>query len=107
MAESSQLLGKSISHFSMKIDVVKFDSTNNFGMWRYKVMDALTESNLEDSLRLEEKLEETSEKDWDKLIRMVCGAIKSYLLQDIKYHMLYETSARKFGRSSRRSCPSL
>ena len=30
-------------------------------------MDALTPSNLEDTLRLKEKPKETSEKDWDKL----------------------------------------
>jgi len=47
----------------MKIDVVKFDGKNNFGMWRCEVMDALTVSNLEDTLRLEEKSEETSEKN--------------------------------------------
>ena len=58
-------------------------------------MDALTASNLEESLRLEEKSEETSEKDWDKMNRMACGVIRSYLTQDIKYHLLYETSTRK------------
>jgi len=58
-------------------------------------MDALTASNLEDSLRLEKKPEETSEKDWDKMNRTTCGIVRSYLTQDIKYHVLYETSARK------------
>ena len=51
----------------MKIDVVKFDSKNNFGMWRCEVIDALTATNLEDTLRLKEKLKGTSEKDWDKM----------------------------------------
>ena len=27
--------------------------------------------------------------------RMACGLVRSYLTQDIKYHVLYETSARK------------
>jgi len=27
--------------------------------------------------------------------RMTCGVIRSYFTQDIKYHVLYETSARK------------
>ena len=57
----------------MKIDVVKFDDTNNFEMWRCEVMDALTTSNLEDTLQLKEKLKETSEKDWDKMNRTTCG----------------------------------
>ena len=58
---------KSVSHLPTKIDVVKFDGTNNFEMGRCEVIDALTASNLEDSLCLEEKLEETFEKDWDKM----------------------------------------
>jgi len=33
--------------------MVKFDGMNNFGMWRYKVMDALMASNLKDALFLE------------------------------------------------------
>ena len=58
-------------------------------------MDALTSSNLEDTLRLKEKPEETSEKDWDKMNRMTCDLIRSCLTQDIKYHVLYETSTMK------------
>ena len=52
-------------------------------------------SNLKDSLRLEEKSEETSEKDWDKMNRTACGIIKSCLTQDIKYHVLYKTYTGK------------
>ena len=33
-----------------RIEVVKFNGTNNFGMWRCEVMDALNASNLEDTL---------------------------------------------------------
>ena len=50
MAGESQSTVKSVNPHSMKIDVVKFDGTNNFGIWRYEVMDALTISNLEDTL---------------------------------------------------------
>ena len=39
-------------------------------------MDGLTTSNLEDTLRLKEKLEETSEKDWDKMNMTACGFIR-------------------------------
>ena len=42
--------------------MVKFDGTNNSGMWRCEVMDALTTSNLEDTT-LKEKSNEISEKD--------------------------------------------
>ena len=58
-------------------------------------MDALTTSNLEDALCLKEKPKETSKKDWDKLNQIVCSDIRSYLTEDIKYHVMYETSARK------------
>jgi len=86
---------KFVNPHPMKIDVIKFDSTNNFGMWRCEVMDALMVSNLEDTLRLKEKPKETSEKDWEKMNRTACDLIRSCLTQDIKYHVLYETSAMK------------
>ena len=58
-------------------------------------MDALMASNLENTLRQKEKPEETSEKDWDKMNRMACDIIRSYLTHDIKYHVLYEKSTMK------------
>ena len=94
---------KFVSHLPTKIDVMKFDDANNFGIWRCEVMDALTTSNLEDSLRLEEKLEETSEKDWDKMNQRACGIIRSYLTQNIKYHILMRLPQARCGRSSKRS----
>ena len=63
MAEKSQPAVHTVNSHPSKIDVVKFDDMNNFDMWRREVMNALTTSNLEDSLRLKEKPEETSEKD--------------------------------------------
>jgi len=86
---------KSVNPHPLKIDVVKFDGKNNLGIWRYKVMDALTISNLEDTLRLDKKRDSTTEKDWDKMNRTACGLIRSCLTQDIKYHVLHETSARQ------------
>ena len=62
MAECSRSTVKSIDPHPLKIDVVKFDGKNNFEMWRYEVMDALTASNLEDTLRLE-KRDSTTEED--------------------------------------------
>ena len=76
--------------------MVKFDNKSNFGVWRYEVMDALTASNLEDTLRLEKKRETTTEEDWDKMNRTACGLIRSCLTQDIKYLIvLHKTSARQ------------
>ena len=57
-------------------------------------MDALTTSNLKDTLRLEKKRVSTTEEDWDKMNRTACSLIRSCLTQDIKYHVLHEISAR-------------
>jgi len=62
MAGDNSSTVKTVNSRLLKIDVVKFDGNNNFKIWRCEVMDALTTSNLEDTLRLEENLEETSEK---------------------------------------------
>ena len=79
---------KSMNPHPLRIDVVKFNGTNNFGMWRCEVMDALTASNLEDTLRLEKKRASTIEEDWNKMNRTACGLIRSCLTQDIKNHVL-------------------
>ena len=55
MAGDNTSTVKSVNPHPLRFDVVKFDGKNNFGMWRCEVMDALTASNLEDILRLEEK----------------------------------------------------
>ena len=41
---------KSMNPHPLRIDRVKFNGTNNFGMWRCEVMDVLTASNLKDTL---------------------------------------------------------
>jgi len=95
MAGGSTSTVKFMNPYPLKINVVKFDGKNNFRMWRYEVMDALTASNLEETLWLEKNPEATSEEDWDKMNRMACGLIRFYLTQDIKYHVLLETFARQ------------
>jgi len=41
-SESDSFIVKTIQNVHhMKIDVMKFDGTNNFRLWRCKVMDAL------------------------------------------------------------------
>ena len=92
MAGDSTSMVKIMNPYPLKIDVVKFNRKNNFGMWRCEVMDALTTSILKDTLQLK-KHDSTSEEDWDKMNRMTCGLIRSYLTQDIKYHVLHETYA--------------
>ena len=79
-----------------RLDVVKFNGTNNFGMWRCEVMDALNASNLEDTLLLEKKSITITDEEWAKMNRSACGLIRSCLTQDIKYLAQHETSAKLF-----------
>ena len=58
-------------------------------------MDALNMQKLEDALLLQEKPAETSKNDWNKMNCTACGIIKSCLTQDIKYHVIIETSTEK------------
>ena len=95
MAENSQSTVKIVNSHPSKIDMVNFDGMNNFSMLRCEVMDTSTTSNLKDALLLEEKSEKTSTKEWNKMNRVMCGIIRSYLAQHIKYHVMTETSAKK------------
>jgi len=95
MAGDSTSTMKSVNPHPLMIDEVKFNGKINFSMLRCEVMDALTASNLEDTLQLEKKRNSTTKEDWDKMNRMACGLIRSYLTQNIKYHVLHETSARQ------------
>ena len=47
------------------------------------------------TLYVGEKRETTTEENWDKMNRMTCGLIRSCLIQDIKDHVLHETSIRQ------------
>ena len=64
MAGDSTSTVKIMNPHPLKIDVVRFNGKNNFGMWRCEVIDALTVSNLEDTLQLEKKRETNSKVDW-------------------------------------------
>jgi hypothetical protein len=59
-----------------KFEVKKFDGTNNFGMWQCEVMDVLVQQELD--IALEDKLEEMSTKDWEKINRQACGTIRLF-----------------------------
>ena len=61
MAEESTSVRTMDSH--PRIDLVKFNGTNNFGMWRCEVMDALNASNLEDTLLLEKRRGKITEEE--------------------------------------------
>ena len=79
----------------MKIDVVKFNGSNNFRLWRYEVLDALNAQNLKDSLELQEKPENMEVKVSKKMNITTFGVIRSFLSQVLKYDVMTETSAKK------------
>ena len=86
---------QSVNIHQSKIDVVKFDGSGNFGMWRCEVKDLLNAQNLEDTLELKEKPADLEDAVWNKMNRSTCGVIRSCLTQDLKYDVMDETSARK------------
>ena len=53
MTGDSTSMIKFVNPYPLRIDVVKFEGKNNFGMWRCKMMYVLITSNLEDTLQLE------------------------------------------------------
>jgi len=58
-------------------------------------MDALNAQILEDTLKLSEKPMEVQEKNWKKMNRTVCSVIRSCRTQDLKYHVINETSTKR------------
>jgi len=73
MARDGTSMVKFVNPHPLRIDVVKFDGRNNFGIWRSEMKDAMTASNLKDTLQLEKKHESTTEKEWDKMYQTTCG----------------------------------
>ncbi|KAG8480135.1 hypothetical protein CXB51_024911 [Gossypium anomalum] len=53
-----------------KIEVEKFDGTNNFGMWQCEIMDVLCQQELD--IALEEKLDKMDDKEWAEINRQAC-----------------------------------
>ena len=86
-----------------RIEVVKFNGTNNFGMWRCEVMDALNASNLKDTLLLEKKKSSTTDEEWAKMNRSACGLIRSCLSQDINTLRNMRRRRRNCGKPLRRN----
>ena len=63
-------------------------------MWRCEVRDALLVQGLKDAIASDTRPAETSD-DWVRMNEVACAVIRSCLTQDIKYHVMNETSAKK------------
>ncbi|GFS36820.1 hypothetical protein Acr_00g0048190 [Actinidia rufa] len=90
---SSGSSGHRTTMSNAKIEVEKFDGTNNFGMWQCEVLDVLIQQDLD--ITLDAKPDDISEKDWAKLNRQACGTIRLCLAKDQKYFVMKETSAKE------------
>ena len=75
---------------NVKVDVEKFDGQNNFGLWQSDMKDPLYMLDLDLVLK-ETKLDDTHERDWERLNIKTCGLICSYLAKDQRYTFLQET----------------
>ena len=66
-----------------KLEVEKFDGTNNFGMWQCEVKDVLAQQDL--LAALGEKPEAMSKPEWEKLNLWACSSIRLCLAKTQKY----------------------
>ena len=76
----SAISGHRTTMFNDKFEIEKFDGTNNFGMWQCKVLNVLTQQELD--IILENKSDDMSEKDWVKLNHQACRTIRLCLAKD-------------------------
>ena len=91
-----QLCGKMIEYglkiviTNAKVDVEKFDSQNNFGLWQSDMKDALYMLDLD--LVLKETIpDDPREREWERLNIKTCGFIRSCLAKEQMYTFLQET----------------
>ncbi|KAJ9536451.1 hypothetical protein OSB04_un000359 [Centaurea solstitialis] len=80
-----------------KFEVEKFDGTNNFGMWQCEVKDVLAQQEL--GLALEEKPEEMSAADWNRINKMACSTIRLCLAKQQKFNVMRKHQQKSYGRN--------
>ncbi|KAM2859524.1 hypothetical protein COP2_024947 [Malus domestica] len=76
-----------------RLEVDKFNGSNNFGMWQCEVMDVLYQQELD--MVLEDKPEDIDDKQWTRINLHACAAIRSFLDKELKYPYMKETSAKE------------
>ncbi|CAL9004615.1 unnamed protein product, partial [Prunus brigantina] len=79
-----------------RLEVDKFNGSNNFGMWQCEVMDVLYQQELD--MVLEDKPEDIDDKQWTRINLHACATIRSFLDKELKYPYMKETSAKKLWR---------
>ncbi|CAL8150755.1 unnamed protein product [Prunus armeniaca] len=76
-----------------RLEVDKFNGSDNFGMWQCKVMYVLYQQEL--NMVLEDKPEDIDDKQWIRINLHVCASIRSFLDKELKYPYTKETSAKE------------
>ena len=77
-----------------KIDVEKFDGSNNFSMWQCEMLDALYQQELDIALE-EVKPSYLDDDEWNRINRNACVVIGSCLTREMKFSYMKETSGSK------------
>ena len=93
--ESSSLAPTSNRHpiATTRLEVDKFNGSNNFGMWQCEVMDVLYQQEL--NMVMEDKPEDIDYKQWTRINLHACAAIRSFLDKELKYMYMKEISAKE------------
>jgi hypothetical protein len=76
---------------SAKFDVMKFDGSNNFGLWQRCVKDLLVQQGMVKAL-YETKLEGMADIDFKELKAKAVATIWLCLRDDVMYHVMDEES---------------
>ena len=77
-----------------KFEVARFDGTGNFGMWQTRVKDLLAQQGISRALN-EKKPAKVDDDKWEEMQAQACGTIRLCLSDQIMYHVMDETSAKK------------
>ncbi|CAL8139425.1 unnamed protein product [Prunus armeniaca] len=76
-----------------RLEVDKFNGSNNFGKRQCEVMDVLYQQELD--MVMEDKPEDIDDKQWTRINLHVCAAIRSFLDKELKYPYMKETSTKE------------
>lgn len=77
-----------------KVEIEKFNGTNNFNTWQCKIMDALFQQELDITLE-ENKPLSMDNDEWNRINYNACVAIPSFFTKEHKFPYMGETSASK------------
>jgi hypothetical protein len=75
------------------VDLVKFDETDNFGLWQRRVQDLLVQQGLVQALYGKaKKLEKMTDDEWDELDMKVVSSIRLLLADEVMYDVMEENT---------------